>query len=262
MSPGEEDDELRDFFQDGKAEPEFESTNGAAPGKAEAPEGADVSHRAESGAGSLLSRPGSLALQKLLSKGVLLLKQFPEEYNRLMVEQAKIRQVLDTMGLGVEINSDYGMAVLMRNADLEEDISDGEGPEDEEGGSALVRASRLTLLQSLVLLVLREYWREREQAGDQTIIIDIETIKDRLKPYWPGLNSEARSDRRMNGAIKKMSDHGILMNVRGKESQKEISPAVVIALGKDEFPKLLEEYRRWVNSFHGDVPADGRNSDE
>jgi hypothetical protein len=191
----------------------------------------------------LLGPPARAALQRLLSRGTLLSRTYPDDYLQLLSAKPQIEQILATMGLSMQIHMDYGMAVLMRNEDIT--VEDPSGTEeDEEGGSVLVRTTRLTLLHSLLLMVLRIHWRERERAGDQRVIIDIETMKERLNPYWPLLNAEARSDKRFNGAVRKMQDHGVLLNVRGREDQREISPVILLALDSQKLAVMVSEYSR------------------
>ena len=195
----------------------------------------------------LLSLPARAALQRLLSRGVVLSRTHATDFSLLVNARDVIDPIMDSMGLSMSIHFDYGMAVVMRNEDLAGGV-EGEGGEDDdaddENSSMLVRTSRLNLLQSLVLMVLRMYYREREGAGDRHVIIDLENLKDRLRPYWPLLNAESRSDRRFNGAIRKMQDHGILLNVRGKEDRREVSPVIIIALDSEKLGVMVSEYQR------------------
>ncbi|MDP9140545.1 MAG: DUF4194 domain-containing protein, partial [Pseudomonadota bacterium] len=138
------------------------------------------------------------------------------------------------------------LAVLMRNEDLE--VAEGEerggDSDDEDSGLSLVRTSRLKLLHSLVLMVLRLYHRERERAGDEQVIIDLDSLKDRLKPYWPLLHAEGRSDKHFNGAVSKLQDHGILLRVRGREYQRLVSPVIVLALDSERLEIMVTEYSK------------------
>lgn len=195
---------------------------------------------------SLIPPPARAALQRLLARGVLLSRNHREEYGQLMAWRNVIAQILDSMGLSMQLHEDYGLAVLMRNEDVEAAQSDEEGDdaEDEEGSLSLVRTTRLKLLHSLVLMVLRMYYRERERAGDEQVIIDLDSLKDRLKPYWPLLHAEGRSDKQFNGAIRKLQDHGILLRVRGKDEQRHVSPVIMLALDSERLEIMVSEYSK------------------
>lgn len=187
------------------------------------------------------------AMQKLLSKGHLLARAAPDEYASVVTYQAEIKKVLADLGIALSIVPEYKMVAIESLADAEDqaggdDVDDGDD-DDDEGGNALVRVTRLRLLHSLVLIALRGYYRERE-FEDPRVIIDLDVLKERVRPFWPLLDAESRSERKMSGAIKVLERHGVLLKVRGAKDRREISPVIVLVMGSSEFALLNAEYAR------------------
>jgi len=190
------------------------------------------------------------ALQRLLMRGVVLARHNEDHYLQLTVYKDRVKEVLGELGLSCVYQDELGLVVLMRPADtseVEEAIGDGDHDliaDDDEGGYALLRSTPLKLLHSLVLMVLRTYYRERERQGDRMVRIDLNDLKDRVRPYWPLLNAERRSDSAFAGAISALEGHCILLPIRGQKDQREVSPAVIVALNIENAELMVREYGR------------------
>lgn len=204
----------------------------------------------------LLSVAGRAALQRLLAAGIVLSRTHAGDYQELLKGELAVRQILAEMGLRMIIRSGYGMAALVRTIDGEmlddSDEDQDEGDEDGENNRAILRVTRLKLIQTLVLLALRAYHRERERAQDARIIIDLETLKDRIKPFWPLLNAESRSDRRFYGAIRLLERTGILLSVRDNKDSREISPVITLALDAERFDSLIADFQRQIEQLQAE----------
>jgi hypothetical protein len=149
------------------------------------------------------------------------------------------------------------MVALTRVDDInaladQEDVGEEQDDDDNDANRALVRITRLKLLHSIVLMVLRLYFRERERARDQVVIIDLENLKDRLKPFWPLLNAESRSDRRLAGAIATLERHSILLSVRDNKDKREISPVIILAMSSTKLNAYISECERLLAEISGD----------
>lgn len=194
-----------------------------------------------------LPHEARLALQKLLTKGHLLDRSHPDEYVQIIGNQEALKKVLADLGLALRLVPEYKMVAIeslahTEDQDIGEDGADGDD-DDEDSGNSLVRVTRLRLLHSLVLIALRGYYRERE-FEDLKVIIDLDVLKERMRPFWPLLDAESRSDRKVSGAIKVLERHGILLKVRGSKDRREISPVIVLVMGSSEFGLLNAEYLR------------------
>ncbi len=196
----------------------------------------------------LLPPPARSALQRLLLRGYVMARTHKPEFQQLQVHRLAVEAILQTLGIKLHLNDSYQIAVIANIGTniggTDDDASSEVDGDDDDDGVTLVRSTRLKLLHSLVLMVLRIYFRERERALDEVVVIELEAIRDRLKPYWPLLNAEQRSNAHLNSAIKSMVKHGILMSVRGKDDQYEVSPIIVMVLDSARLAILVEEYGR------------------
>lgn len=192
------------------------------------------------------------AMQKLLAKGHLLDRTASDEYASVVTYQNEIRKVLADLGIALRIVPEYKMVAIESLADAEDQVNgddiDTGDDDDDEGGNALVRVTRLRLLHSLVLIALRGYYRERE-FEDPRVVIDLDVLKERVRPFWPLLDAESRSERKMSGAIKVLERHGVLLKVRGAKDRREISPVIVLVMGSSEFALLNAEYARLAQAI-------------
>ena len=199
-------------------------------------------------ADTLLPSPARSALQRLLLRGFVMARTHKAEFQQLQVHRLAVEAILQTLGIKLHLNDSYHLAVIANVGTnlggTDDDVSLEVEGDDDDDGVTLVRSTRLKLLHSLILMVLRIYFRERERALDEVVVIELDAIRDRLKPYWPLLNAEQRSNAHLNSAIKSMVKHGILMSVRGKDDQYEVSPIIVLVLDSTRLAVLVDEYSR------------------
>lgn len=174
------------------------------------------------------------ALVGLLRHGVIMGASKRLLFDTLCRYQSQIQGHLADMYLRMLLDEQAGLAIL-----LQQDV---ENADDEEEISSLISRRTLTLYDTLLLLVLRKHYQEREAAGEQRVIIDIERIEVALRPFLPLTNS-SRSDRRqLSGALKNMKDRRILSAVRGEEERLEITPLIRYVVNAAFLEKMLDEY--------------------
>ena len=197
----------------------------------------DVEHAA------LLPHEDRRALVYLLRQGSVLARQKSEIFELICRYQDSLRNHLENMYLRLVIDERYGVAFIA-NAHNDED-------EDDEGVRLITRRT-LTLYDTLLILVLRKYFQDRETQGEHKIVIDIETIEASLSPFLPLTNS-TRSDRKQLGAsLKRMIEKRILGTVRGSEERFEISPLIRYVVSAEFLQHMLKEYRRLAGEQSGD----------
>lgn len=181
----------------------------------------------------LLPQGARAAMQRLLATGVVLGRNHADDLNLLTNNKDQINQVLAELGLAMLVKHEYGLAALTRvgAVDVLEDSEDlADDGDDDDGNRNLLRATRLKFYHSIILSVLRAFYREREIAMDHRVIIELETLKDRIKPFFPLIQSESRSDKQLSGAVKLLERHSILMTVRDNKDAREISPVIMLAM--------------------------------
>ena len=203
---------------------------------------------------ALLPHEARRALVYLLRQGSALARQKSEIFELICRYQDSLRNHLENMYLRLVIDERYGVAF----------IANAHNDEDDEGESVrLIIRRTLTLYDTLLILVLRKYYQDRETQGEHKIVIDIETIEAGLSPFLPLTNS-TRSDRKQLGAsLKRMIEKRILGIVRGSEERFEISPLIRYVVSAEFLQHMLNEYRRLAGEQSGDEQArvDQRNDD-
>ncbi|MDQ6958922.1 MAG: DUF4194 domain-containing protein [Mariprofundaceae bacterium] len=192
----------------------------------------------ESGAGEA---PGELlpetrrALVALLRHGVIMAANKRLLFDTLCRDQMRIQTRLADMYLHMLLDEKAGLAMLLQQ--------DGVETDEEEEISTLISRRTLTLFDTLLLLVLRKHYQEREAAGEQRVMIDIDRIEIALHPFLPLTNSSRMDRRRLNGALANMKERRVLAAVRGEEERFEITPVIRYVVNAAFLEQMLDEYR-------------------
>jgi hypothetical protein len=193
------------------------------------------------------------ALVYLLRQGSVLAQEKSDIFELICRYQDSLRNHLENMYLRLVIDERYGIAF----------IANAHNDEEEDGESVrLITRRTLTLYDTLLILVLRKYFQDRETQGEHKIVIDIETIEASLSPFLPLTNS-ARSDRKqLLTSLKRMIEKRILGVVRGSESRFEISPLIRYVVSAEFLQHMLNEYIRLAGEQTGAEPAQSDGTDD
>ncbi len=175
------------------------------------------------------------ALVSLFRQGMILASQKSNLFDSICRYQDAIRNHLADVYLKLILDQRAGVAFI---AGLDE--SDGE---NEETVSLITRRT-LSLYDTLLLLVLRKHYQERETAGEQKIIIDVEKVEANLSPFLPLTNSSKSDRRQLDTALKKMAERHILSSVRGSDDRFEITPIIRYVINAEFLEGMLAEYQQ------------------
>lgn len=185
------------------------------------------------------------ALVYLLRQGSALARQKSEIFELICRYQDALRNHLENMYLRLVIDERYGVAFIANAQNPEDEDDDGESVR-------LISRRTLTLYDTLLILVLRKYFQDRETQGEHKIIIDIETVEAGMSPFLPLTNS-TRSDRKqLVTSLKRMIEKRILVVVRGSEERFEISPLIRHVVSAEFLQHMLNEYQRLADEQSGD----------
>lgn len=181
------------------------------------------------------------AMVLLLRQGVIMASQKRLAFDALCQHEPTITRHLASMFLHLILDHRAGIAILLQQ---DEDIDDT----DTDEHYSMVNRRTLTLYDTLLLLVLRKYYQERETAGEQRIIIATEQIEALMTPFLP-LTQSTRGERRtLSGATKFLLDKRLISNVRGDNDRFEVTPVIRYVVNADFLDRLLEEYQRLTGS--------------
>ncbi len=191
-------------------------------------------------------------LVSLLRVGVVLAAQKPKLFEALCRHQAVIGNHLANMYLRLLLDEPGGVAFVLQQ-DLEED--------EETETISLINRRTLSLYDTLLLLVLRKHYQERERAGEQRVIIDIERIESHLMPFLPLTNNSKADRKKLNSALDKMAERYILSAIRGESERYEITPVIRYVVNAAFLEAMLEEYERLALNA-GTSPANKEEADD
>jgi hypothetical protein len=177
------------------------------------------------------------ALIALLRFGVIMAGGKRLLFEALCRYRTGIQEHLADMNLRLLLDEKAGLAILLSQAGEED------SDEDDEAGSLISRRT-LSLYDTLLLLVLRKHYQERETVGEQRVIIDNERIETALRPFLPLTNSSRSDQRQLNGALNNMKERRILAAVRGEDDRYEITPVIRYVVNAAFLEQMLAEYTK------------------
>lgn len=184
------------------------------------------------------------ALVALLRYGVIMAANKRLLFDALCRYQTPIQAHLENMYLRMLLDEQAGLVLLLQE--------DGTDTDEEEETSSLISRRTMTLYDTLLVLVLRKHYQDRETAGEQRVIIDIDRIEIALRPFLPLTNS-SRSDRRqLSSALKNMKERRILAALRSEEERFEITPVIRYVVNAEFLEKMLQEYLKLVEQASTD----------
>ncbi len=191
------------------------------------------------------------ALVELMRQGVVVAEDRRLVFDALGAHRAAIEDHLADMYLRMLIDEQAGLALLL-NARSDYEVDDRDAP-------SLISRRTLTVYDTLLLIVLRKHFLDRQTAGDIRVRIEIAQIEALLMPFLPLSGSTSSDRKKVSGAVEGMKKRRILNTVRGEDERVEISPVIRYVVNAEYLEHLLAEYRRLAEEARTGVltPVDG-----
>ena len=129
----------------------------------------------------------------------------------------------------------------------------------------LLRRSRLTFIDSVLLLHLRQLLTQAESRGERAVVSRDELVEHLGMYERSGNTDRAGFIRRLYNSIDKFKDRSILWKIRSSEDRYEVSPTLKLLFQADEIKSLGELYQRMAanetseeesSDTSADVPGD------
>lgn len=190
------------------------------------------------------------ASQELLRFGLLEESHKPNLYKIATRELAALNAILEPFDLIAEVDEVRGLVFLKV---LKRDTA---SDPDEEWSHPLVRKQRLTLEQSLLVAILRQYFIAYEQeagTGASQAMVAVDELIPQMQVYLGEQGSEARERTRMLNLLDQLKDHG-LVSAPDKNERVMIRPIIAHLANPENLQVLLNWLRERV--------AEGSNSTE
>ncbi|MGN0916146.1 MAG: DUF4194 domain-containing protein [Succinivibrio sp.] len=200
------------------------------------------------------------AIINLLKNGSIQYKQSDKEY-RLLIDPANtqyIQEYLSVINIELVINHENGLA-FTRNLIREqaEEIDDTISSTEDR---YLIGQTVLTPFKAIVILILRKFYQERLNKGEDKIVVNIDYMKNSLIPYLKASGSDSKDSKKLNGVLKELCEYHLLKKLKSAESDRyEIMPLIRYVIDVEKMIELLKAFRT-LNGNESD--SLGEDSDE
>ncbi|STO54845.1 Uncharacterised protein [Canicola haemoglobinophilus] len=164
----------------------------------------------------------------------ILNSQTPHLFAALCRYEQPIRQHLAEVYLQLVLDEQFGVAFIkMTEADIDDET---------ELPLSLMSKRQLSLYDSLILLVLRKHYREREDSGEKKIVIDIERLEAYLSPFVPLTDHASKDRKKLLAKVKDLQKRKLLASVAGSEDRFEITPLLRYVVSAEMLDTMLQAY--------------------
>lgn len=185
-------------------------------------------------------------LVHLMRQGSVMASQKPKLFEQLCRYELAIRKHLSEVYLQLVLDQKSGVAfVASATSEYADDFEDddlGDEKSDSEESTTLIPKRTLSLFDTLILLVLRKHYQDRESAGEQKITIDIERLESYLTPFLPITDHASKDRKKLLVRVKEMVKRKVLSTIRGEEDRYEITPIIRYVVNASFLETMLTEY--------------------
>lgn len=202
----------------------------------------EMEHAQDRDTDALMPHVARRVLVYLMRQGVILAAENLKLFDLLCRYEAEIRRHLAEVYIQLVLDAKQGVAYIINLESIEDEQEDENQPLDDF--PVLIRKRTLTVYDTLILLILRKYYQERETAGEQKIIIDVERIQSSLIPFIPLTNHDSKDRKKLNAALEKFIEKKVLTGLRGEEGRYEITPIIRYVVNAEFLQSLLSEYQQ------------------
>lgn len=202
----------------------------------------EMEHAQDRDTDALMPHVARRVLVYLMRQGVILAAENLKLFDLLCRYEAEIRRHLAEVYIQLVLDAKQGVAYIINLESIEDEQEDENQPLDDF--PVLIRKRTLTVYDTLILLVLRKYYQERETAGEHKIIIDVERIQSSLIPFIPLTNHDSKDRKKLNAALEKFIEKKVLTGLRGEEGRYEITPIIRYVVNAEFLQSLLSEYQQ------------------
>ena len=159
------------------------------------------------------------ALVYLLKNSIVLHADNPQLFSSLCHYQRQIRDYCDK-SIFIWCDEIEGVAFIAREPTEQDLVS-----EEENDVPSLIAPRSLSVLDTLLVLILRKHYQERQTAGEQKVMIDIERIEAQLTPFTALVQHASKDRRRLVSSLKNFVERKLLLSVSSGE-RYEITPII------------------------------------
>ena len=207
---------------------------------------------------SVMPHDARRVLVHLMRQGSVMASQKSKLFDLLFRHESAIRKHLSEVYLQLVLDHKMGVA-FVASADFQNDINDinvetGSENQDDcelDESTTLIPKRTLSLYDTLILLVLRKHYQDRESAGEHKITIDIERLESYLTPFLPITDHASKDRKKLLARVKEMVKRKVLSTIRGTEDRYEITPIIRFVVSASFLESMLAEYTLLAQQSEG-----------
>jgi len=172
--------------------------------------------------------------QELLRYGLIEANRKPQIYQSALTYRETLNRIFEPLDLRIKIDDVRGLAFLLIDETFAQNSHD-------EWTHPLIRKQRLTLEQSLLLAILREFYVKHELEngiGNNQALLPIAELLPQLRVYLGELGSEIAEDKRLRQLLEKLKAQGVVSEV-DKYEQVRIRPIITHLANPENLSSLL-----------------------
>jgi hypothetical protein len=173
------------------------------------------------------------ATKQLMASGLVEASGNASLYQTLLTSLLDVNRILEPLDLLARADDVRGLVYLT--------VLKSDDSEDDEWSHPLVRRQRLTLEQSLLVAILRQFFINFEQdsgIGRGEARVTVDELMSQLQVYLGDPGSEARERKRVVNMLEQLKGHG-LVGTPDLHGRVEIRPVIAHVANPENLKALL-----------------------
>lgn len=181
-------------------------------------------------------------LVELMKNGTILQNQKRHMFELLCRYEKRIRQHLDEVYLRLILDKKEGVALI---ANIEDDDA-----------KKLINARPMTLYDTMIVLVLRKYYQDRQAAGDSRVMIDLERVLDYIRSFMPVIEHESNELKKLSGRMDEFSRRKLVNKIDKDGLRYEITPIISYVVNVEFLESMWAEFQKLASEAQNDDDSD------
>lgn len=177
-------------------------------------------------------------VQELLKNGFVESAADAARFNAVIRHQRSVDSVLEPLDLRLDVDELRGLAVLRV-------VESAAATPDEAWSHPLVRRQRLTLEQSLLVAILRQFHVVQEMEsgiGVREVRVSLDELLSNLQVFLADTGSDAKNRQRLLTLLDQLKPHGIVSEPDSR-GEVTIRPLITRLANPETLTALLKHFR-------------------
>ena len=165
----------------------------------------------------------------------------------LLQQRKAVLEYFSQMAVKLYVDEVEGYAFLKP---LTEDEELAWKEEFEKEPPRLISRRKLTYLQTLMLVILRQWLLDHDSIrGDTRLVVSRQEIHEKIKVFLPDAHNQSRQEDTVEATINKIESLGILRKLPGDESNMEINRILKARITPRELDEMLSNLKEYGKKY-------------